>query len=56
MDSKDPDIHVLDRWMPQQNQTEHAPSTKTECDYLYGLIINGQIRENLTQYGEAPEI
>ena len=22
----------------QQKQTQHAPSTKTECDYLYGWI------------------
>ena len=30
--------------------TQHAPSTKTECDYLNGWIKkNGHIRKNLTQ-------
>ena len=38
MDSKDPHIHVLDRWMPAQKHTQHAPSTKMECDYLNGWI------------------
>ena len=37
-DSKHPDIHVLDRWMQQQKHTHHAPSTKSECDYLYSWI------------------
>ena len=33
----------------QQKHTQHAPSTKTECDYLNGWIKNGHIRKNLTQ-------
>ena len=37
-DSYDPDIHVLDGWMPATKHTQHAPSTKTECDYFYGWI------------------
>ena len=38
-DSKDPDVHVLDGWMPAtKKHTQHAPSTKTECDYLNGWI------------------
>ena len=37
-DSKDPDIHVLDGWMPATKHIQHAPSMKTECDYLYGWI------------------
>ena len=37
-DSKDPDIHVLDRWMPATKTTQHASSTKTKCDYLNGWI------------------
>ena len=28
----------------QQKHTQHAPSTKTECDYL-----NGHIRKNLSK-------
>ena len=38
MDSKDPDVHVLDGWMPVQKHTQHALSTKTESDYLNGWI------------------
>ena len=38
-DSKDPDVHVLDGWMPAtKKHTQHAPSTKTECDYLNAWI------------------
>ena len=38
-DSKDPDVHVLDGWMPAtKKHTQHSPSTKTECDYLNGWI------------------
>ena len=45
-DSKDPDVHVLDGWMPATKthpaRTIHEdgmwPSTKTECDYLNGWI------------------
>ena len=36
-DSKDPDIHVLDGECRQQKHTQHAPSTKTECDLVVGL-------------------
>ena len=36
----------------QQKHAQHAPSTKTECDYLIGWIKNGHIRKNLTQNGE----
>ena len=38
VDSKDPDIHVLDNERQQQLYTQQAPSTKMECDYLYGHI------------------
>ena len=34
-DSKDPDIHVR-RVNAGNENTQHAPSTKTECDYLNG--------------------
>ena len=38
----------------QQNHTQHAPSTKTDCDYLYVWIKNnGRIRKNLTKNGES---
>ena len=41
----------------QQKHTQHAPSTKTECDYLNGWIKkNGHIRKNLTQKWWTPEI
>ena len=34
----------------QQKHTQHAPSTKTECDYLNGWTKKtGHIRKNLTQ-------
>ena len=34
--------------------TQHAPSTKTEGDYLNGWIfLNGYIHKNLTQNGET---
>ena len=26
--------------MPAAKHTQHAPTTKTECDYLYGWIKN----------------
>ena len=32
----------------QQKHTQHARSTKTECDCLNGWIKNGHIRQNLT--------
>ena len=38
MDSKDPDVHALDGWMPATKTYPHAPSTKTECDYPNGWI------------------
>ena len=36
----------------QQKHIQHAPSTKMECDHLYGWIKNGHIRKNLTQNHE----
>ena len=33
----------------QQKHTQHSPSVKTECDYLYGWIKKSHIRKNLTQ-------
>ena len=36
----------------QQKHIQHAPPTKTECDYLNGWIKNGHIRKDLTQNGE----
>ena len=45
------------RWMPAtKKHTQHAPSTKTECDYLNGWIKNGHIRKNLTQKWWTPEM
>ena len=38
MDSKDPDIHVVDSECPQPKHRQHAPSIKMECDSLYGWI------------------
>ena len=35
--SKDPDIHVLDGWMPA-TKTHHPACTVCECDHLYGWI------------------
>ena len=57
-DSKYPDIHVLDGWMPATKHIQHAPSMKMECDYLYGWIKkkNGHIYKNLTQKWWIPEI
>ena len=52
MDSKDPDVGVLDGWMPETKHTRHAPSLKTECDYPNGWTKNGHIRKNLKQKGE----
>ena len=42
------------RWVNAGNKnTQHAPSTKTECDYLNGWIKKkDHIRKNLTQSGE----
>ena len=37
----------------QHKHTQHTPSTKTECDYLYGWIKNGHICNNLSQNGET---
>ena len=46
----DPDTHVLDRWMPATKHIQHAPSTETECDYLYGWITDTVIyAKKLTQ-------
>ena len=36
----------------RQNNTQHAPSTKTECEYLNGWTKNGHIPKNLTKKGE----
>ena len=36
----------------QQKHTEHAPTTKMECDYLNGWIEKLVTCKNLTQNGE----
>ena len=36
----------------QQKHAQHAPSTRTKCDYLNGWIKNGYIHKNLTKTGE----
>ena len=36
----------------KQKHTQHAPSMKTECDYLNGWIKNGHIRKFLKQNGK----
>ena len=47
----DPDIHVLDGWMPATKHTQHAPSTKTECDYLIGWMKKrSQVQTTLYQH------
>ena len=52
MDSKEPDIHVLDGWMlGTKTPSMHQP--QTECGYLNGWIKNGRIHKNLTQHGES---
>ena len=51
-DSKDSDIYVLDGKCWQQKHTQHAPSTKTECDYLNSWIQKWSHTQNLTQNGE----
>ena len=38
----------------QQKHTQHAPTTKTECDYFNGWIKKCHICENLTKGGEPP--
>ena len=41
----------------QQQHTQHAPSTKTKCDYLNGWSEkNSHIRKNLTQNGEPQKL
>ena len=52
MDSKDPDSHVLKRWMLPTKNILHAPSMKTECDYVNGRLKQGHIHKDLTQNGE----
>ena len=53
-DSKDPDIHVLDGWMPA---TETHPACTVHEDRMwlpqwFDQKINSHIRKNLTQNGE----
>ena len=53
-DSKDPDIHDLDRCMPATKTHPDAPSMKTECDYLNSWIEKKKKKkwshaQNLTQ-------
>ena len=54
--SKDIDVHVLDRWMPATKHTQHAPSTKTECDYFYGWIKKTYRGKSLWKKSDAREI
>ena len=37
----------------QQKHTQHAPSTKTKCDYLNFGLENGHRHKNLTRNGES---
>ena len=50
--SKDPDVHVLDSWMPATKHIQHAPSMKMECGYLYGWIIECSHVQHLTKNGK----
>ena len=52
-DSKDPDVHVLDGWMPATKNTPstHHPRRRNVTTLMVGLK-NGHIRKNLTQSGE----
>ena len=46
-DVKDPDVRVLNRRMPATTKNaQHAPPTKTECDYLNGWIKNRSHTQN----------
>ena len=36
----------------QQKYTQHAPTTKTKCDYFVVRLKNGHTRKSLTQNGE----
>ena len=49
-DSKDPDVHVLDGWMPATKNTPstHHPRRRNVTTLMVGLK-NGHIRKNLTQ-------
>ena len=38
--------------MPATKHIQHAPPTKTKCDYLYGSIKNGHMCKDLTKSGE----
>ena len=53
MDSKDPDIHVLDGWMPATKVYLHASSTQTECNYRYDWLKNSNKHKNhIPKHGE----
>ena len=52
-DWKDPDIHILDRWMPATKHTQHSPSWKMERDHIYDWIKNGLICKTLIQNDES---
>ena len=56
-DSKDPDVHVLDGWMPATKNTPstHHPRRRNVTTLMVGLK-NGHIRKNLTQKWWTPEI
>ena len=53
VDSEDPDIHVLDGWMPATKNTPsmHHPQRQNVTTSMVGLK-NGHIHKNLTQNGE----
>ena len=39
----------------KKKNTQHAPSTKMECDYLYRWIKKRSYAKKLTKYGKTPE-
>ena len=53
-DSKYPDIHFLDGWIPT-TKTQHVPSMKTECDYLNGWIKKSHTQKSHPKWW-TPEI
>ena len=54
-DSKDPDIHVLDEWMPA-TKTHPACTIHKECDYLNGWIKKWSHTQKSHPKWWAPEI
>ena len=50
----DPDVHVLDGWMPAiwTKRSKHSPSPRTEYDYLWGGTRKWPCMQKSHQYGQ----